>query len=321
MSGASSSDAGIREFLSKSKTPTVSKTSTVKKPSAAGTVPVKPVAATVNRLARKSNTLLVAQTDDPLKRLRQRDPEQRFQDAVEDVTFDPFEGNPRPPVSAADVEPLENNTATGQRLRSLEPAPIEPPEARLAALDDPKPDNDLVAEPVTSPEHLKKIGDIQPFYDYHPASALKEEACWQLCPRPDGLPCRPDESGNVPECPNEFHLNDAPYSHRPMAECLYQWQATDLWHNPLYFEDPALERYGHVHHELIQPFVSLARSSVQLVGLPYQMTIDPVCKKMYTLGYYRPGECAPKKYYKIPWNTHAALVEAGVWTGLIYLFP
>jgi hypothetical protein len=41
---------------------------------------------------------------------------------------------------------------------------------------------------------------------------------------------------------------------------------------------------------------------------------------MYTLGYYRPGECAPKKYYRITWNAHAATVEAGVWTGLIFLF-
>ena len=86
-------------------------------------------------------------------------------------------------------------------------------------------------------------------------------------------------------------------------------------------EDPALERYGHVHHQCVQPFVSVARFGVQLAGLPYQMTIDPVCKKMYNLGYYRVGECAPKKYYRIPWNTHAAVNEAAVWTGLIYVFP
>ncbi len=176
-------------------------------------------------------------------------------------------------------------------------------------------------EPVTSPTQLKRISDIQPFFDYQPASAIKGEVCWDLCPRPDGMPCKPDENGNMPECPSEYKLSDAAYSNRMFADSLYQWQATNQWHNPLYFEDVSLERYGHVHCEAVQPFVSVAKFGVQLAGLPYQMTIDPVCKKMYNLGYYRVGECAPKKYYRIPWNTHAAVNEAAVWTGLIYLFP
>ena len=48
----------------------------------------------------------------------------------------------------------------------------------------------------------------------------------------------------------------------------------------------------------------------QLLGLPYQMTIDPMWKKMYPLGYYRPGECAPKLHYQVPWNTRAAINQA-----------
>jgi hypothetical protein len=168
---------------------------------------------------------------------------------------------------------------------------------------------------------LRRITEIQPYFDYQPASAIRGEVCWNLCPRPDGMPCKPDENGNMPECPSEFKISDAAYANRMFADCLYQWRASDQYHNPLYFEDPALERYGHVHHELVQPFVSVARFGVQLVGLPYQMTIDPVCKKMYNLGYYRPGECAPKKYYRVPWNTEAAVNTAGVWTGLFFIFP
>jgi hypothetical protein len=51
------------------------------------------------------------------------------------------------------------------------------------------------------------------------------------------------------------------------------------------------------------------------------MTIDPIYKKRYSLGYYRPGEYAPKKLYQIPLNLDAAIVEAGVVTGLFFLIP
>lgn len=314
--GAAISEAGVRDLFSKS-SGTTTTSAKAKLPNA------NPRSAVISRLAghRKPGQLL-AQADAPLDRLKQRDVEQRFRDVLNED--DPFEEVPTKPSATPPKAPLKANADQYDSPRTLpEPAPIQPPEERIAALPDPQPQpaDEAVPEPVTSPTQLKRISDIQPFFDYQPASAIKGEVCWDLCPRPDGMPCKPDENGNLPECPSEFKLSDAAYSNRMFADCLYQWQATDQWHNPLYFEDPALERYGHVHHECVQPFVSVARFGVQLVGLPYQMTIDPVCKKMYNLGYYRPGECAPKKYYRIPWNTHAAVAEAGIWTGLFFIFP
>ena len=123
------------------------------------------------------------------------------------------------------------------------------------------------------------------------------------------------------QAPEEVGLASDGGLNRNSTPICFQWRATDLHYSPLYFEDPALERYGHTYHPLVQPFASVGRFGVQLVGLPYQMTIDPICKKMYSLGYYRPGECAPKKHYRIPWNTHAAINEAAVWTGLVFIFP
>jgi len=41
------------------------------------------------------------------------------------------------------------------------------------------------------------------------------------------------------------------------------WTAPHTKYYPLYFEDPALERYGHTHHNLIQPIISSARMSGQ----------------------------------------------------------
>ena len=54
---------------------------------------------------------------------------------------------------------------------------------------------------------------------------------------------------------------------------------------------------------------------------PYQMTIDPILKKTYSLGWYRPGEPAPMLLYQVPWNAEAAAAQAGVMTGLFFLVP
>jgi hypothetical protein len=50
------------------------------------------------------------------------------------------------------------------------------------------------------------------------------------------------------------------------------------------------------------------------------MTIDPIAKKRYALGWFRPGQYVPYKYYQVPWNTEAAVVEAGVIAGSYFLF-
>ena len=101
----------------------------------------------------------------------------------------------------------------------------------------------------------------------------------------------------------------------------FHWMASNLHHYPLYFEDPALERYGHAYHPLIQPFASAGRMTTQLLGLPYQMAIDPIHRKRYSLGWIRPGDCAPKLKYRIPLNKKAALVEAAAITAGAVILP
>ena len=112
-----------------------------------------------------------------------------------------------------------------------------------------------------------------------------------------------------------------PFPERAFPQVVKPWEAPNFFYYPLYFEDPALERYGHTHHPLVQPFVSIGRFSTQLVFLPYQMTIDPPCREVYSLGWYRPGECAPKLHYQVPLNAKAAAVEAATVTGLVFLIP
>ncbi len=116
-------------------------------------------------------------------------------------------------------------------------------------------------------------------------------------------------------------FSKGPFPQRSFPGLVYQWEPSNLYHLPLYFEDPQLERYGHTYGPIAQPFVSIARFSTQLAFLPYQMTIDPVCTPKYALGWYRPGDCAPKLHYQPPLNATAAAVEAGVVTGLFFAIP
>lgn len=149
---------------------------------------------------------------------------------------------------------------------------------------------------------LRKIGDIQPFYDVQVDKDIREYA-----------DARASDYG--------VKFGTEEFQPRMFADTAMVWEPTNFYHYPLYFEDATLERYGHTYPFVVQPFVSVAKFGGQLLALPYQMTLDPIDKPMYALGWYRPGEVAPKLKYQIPWNAQAAAVEAGVVTGLIFLIP
>ncbi len=188
---------------------------------------------------------------------------------------------------------------------------------------------------------FRKIHEIVPYDNYEPDTELAtQDPCHNLCPRPKGGDCpdcnSTDAEGNptaglpCPDCPWEQDLRrigrkpgepDIPFVPRDFAHIHYCWEPTNLYHNPIYFEDVPLERYGHTrHYMLIQPFFSVSKFALQLVGLPYQLSLDPVWDKQYSLGYYRPGEYVPYKYYQIPWNAKALAVEAGVISGSYFIF-
>jgi hypothetical protein len=106
------------------------------------------------------------------------------------------------------------------------------------------------------------------------------------------------------------------------AESDYQWSATRLCHGPLYFEEINLERHGYQCNPLIQPLVSGAHFFLTVPTLPYQMTVHPPRECIYTLGYYRPGDCVPwRRQCPYPWDPRAAAVEAATAVGLVFLIP
>jgi hypothetical protein len=176
-------------------------------------------------------------------------------------------------------------------------------------------------EKIKRPSELPKVTQILPYIDYEPdPKVAKDNPCENQCPMPDGKPCK-TRDGRVLDCPKEISLSEGSWQPRTYAPSMYAWQASNICYNPLYFEDPQLERYGHAWPFFVQPFVSMGRMAVQAAGIPYQMVIDPPCCSVYPLGFYRPGECAPKLIYQVPLNLEAALVEAGAITGTYFLFP
>jgi hypothetical protein len=103
----------------------------------------------------------------------------------------------------------------------------------------------------------------------------------------------------------------------------YCWDAPGLCHNPLYFEEVNLERYGYGPRYLrvAQPIISAGQFFVTVPILPYLMVAEPTRECVYTLGHYRPGSAVPYRIMLPPLNLKAATVEGGLIVGLIYLIP
>ncbi len=87
------------------------------------------------------------------------------------------------------------------------------------------------------------------------------------------------------------------------------WRPAAICHLPLYFEDAMLERHGHVRWGCAQPIVSGTKFLATIPLLPYISTLQPPCQPRYTLGHFRPGNCAPALKDHLPWDRRAATVE------------
>lgn len=108
---------------------------------------------------------------------------------------------------------------------------------------------------------------------------------------------------------------------RCWAEVTYMWKASALCHKPLYFEDVHLERYGHSWGPYVQPLVSGAHFFGTLPVLPYKMGLKTPNECVYTLGHYRPGDCAPYLIDPVPFTWRAAWFQAGGVLGVAAFLP
>lgn len=266
----------------------------------------------------------------PLERLQLRSAAERFAELRQ--RLNPFANRQveSRPVASAAIQPAllpvpnELRTAAapiaagGTDISALAVQELVPD----AAVQDGQPDE---FDPTYSLHVETAITKIQPFFDYEPFRvAAQEKDCATICPCADGPDCR--KPGGTKPCPCPEDVIKQPwivktYTPRAFDENVFNWDASNVYSYPLYFEDKALERYGHTHCAVLQPFISVRRIGAQLALLPYQMALKPPLHHRYALGYYRPGEWAPKLHYQIPLNAKAAVVQAGVMSGAFFVFP
>ncbi len=99
----------------------------------------------------------------------------------------------------------------------------------------------------------------------------------------------------------------------------YFWLAPGLGYWPLYFEEINVERYGY-RVGCLQPAISAAHFFATIPLMPYKTFVHPPHECVYSLGYYRPGDCAPCQHEQVHVQLDAAAAEAGLISGMILLF-
>ncbi len=121
--------------------------------------------------------------------------------------------------------------------------------------------------------------------------------------------------------PYECSLVEEDYQPRQWPQITYMWKASALCHKPLYFEQVHLERYGHSWGPYTQPIMSGVHFFGTLPILPYKMGLRTPTECVYSLGYYRPGSCAPYLIDSIPFTWRAAAFQTGFVTGATFTIP
>ena len=121
--------------------------------------------------------------------------------------------------------------------------------------------------------------------------------------------------------PFEGVLATREFQPRNWTPSTFTWKASALCHHPTYFEQEHLERYGHSPGPIVGPVLSAGHFFATFPILPYKMGLQPPGECVYSLGYYRPGNCAPYMIDPIPLSVRAGLWQAGAWVGGVYLIP
>ena len=185
--------------------------------------------------------------------------------------------------------PGMTSAASGMNYPTLDDSAINRPDTPIRT---PKP-NERITECGDPREIGSRMGDVSVLIDF--------DINWN-----DLQPC----SINIDE-------------YRPRA-----WQHTCFTYNPsllcrssAYFEHVQVERYGHSWGPFLQPVMSAAHFYGSVLFLPYKMGLTPPSECVYTIGYYRPGSCAPYMIDPIPFSLRAGLAQAGTVVGMAYAIP
>lgn len=229
----------------------------------------------------------------------------------DDVPEEPV--TPEPDVTPDEYLPQDDDSQMERRAGSAfdeqpEPEPIDPGESTA---DEMEPGYDS--------------GDTDPLAAERARvhSACEEGLAELKASRLDSIDLYIGVTGDEGEdYPYQCSLDDGSiFAPRAWCEVTYMWKASGLCHKPLYFEDVHLERYGHSWGPYVQPLVSGAHFFGRLPVLPYMMGLKAPNECVYTLGHYRPGNCAPYLIDPIPFTWRAAALQAGATVGAAAVLP
>ena len=104
----------------------------------------------------------------------------------------------------------------------------------------------------------------------------------------------PPASGEMPpDCSQGLFTPPCrePFRRAINYRCTFHWVAADMAHQPLYWDDQPLERYGQSVCPLAQPVLSGVHFFATFPVIPYEIGLDGTHDLIYTLGYYRAGDC------------------------------
>jgi len=101
----------------------------------------------------------------------------------------------------------------------------------------------------------------------------------------------------------------------------FHWQPANFFHQPLYFDDTPLERYGQTICPPLQPVISGTRFFLTFPIMPYKLGVDRTHDCVTTAGLYRPGNCAPCVREVLPHEADATLFQTATTLGWIFLLP
>jgi hypothetical protein len=246
-----------------------------------------------------------------------------------DRTSPPRAKSPTPAVKK--VEKVEKKPFQG---RFLDPTALPERNGPTAARTPDDRSQTVAASSVPSPIAGPKAGKtLSNQLDPEPllfGQGDKEEPDYKVltqdgCPPADGFKPINELTTNITassgDFPAECSFKEQVFEPRAWSPTTFTWTASGLCHKPLYFEELQLERYGHSWGPYLQPIISHAHFFVTVPILPYKMGVYPPNECLYTLGYYRPGSCAPYMIDPVPISVRGGLWEAGAWVGGAALVP
>jgi hypothetical protein len=131
----------------------------------------------------------------------------------------------------------------------------------------------------------------------------------------------PTDQGRLPtDCSTELFTSAEVISSLEVNR-QFHWRPTNFFHQPLYFDDQPLERYGQSSHRLLQPAISGVHFFSNIAIVPYKMGFNGTHDCVTPLGYGRPGNRVPCVSERYPFTIKGALLQAGTVCAMVFGLP